>query len=328
MNWFRKLFVREAKYRDTEKTTISPAISVTPTATASAEKLFAPTKVKEPVTSATISMSEACAKADELGILAPGAVAAALNLDQMPESTIYVHGVITCVCKNSLSIEVGMTPGWSGGGPRISCPDCGTRIAIMETISDKIAVVAASIEAVSNQYRSSGILIQLSGISMTSDSKKKVDIDETPPWIDSIEANTPERIGYCFVRNELNKEEPDFHSFQNKLEQFSKGYEINNGWTTLVIECRKYGKKWLGNQCALKGLSYFPEPRVTTWDMIDIADDIPKAEILRGKVSQIYRGESNISDIAMVLTCLRNIYGEPGEPEKNKDELRMINVDM
>lgn len=48
MNWFSKLFSREAKHLDQEKAKTPQATSIAPTATASSEKIYAPTQVKQP----------------------------------------------------------------------------------------------------------------------------------------------------------------------------------------------------------------------------------------------------------------------------------------
>jgi DNA-directed RNA polymerase subunit RPC12/RpoP len=149
MSWFRKLFGRGGKHDSESIPKNKP--------TSSASKAHAKVAYK------SVSVSEARAKADELGILAPGAIAAALHLEQRPESTIYVQGVITCVCDKSLPLEVRMDPGWSGGAPTVTCPDCGTRIAIMEHVSDTTALITASIEAVKRQYQSSKITLILTG---------------------------------------------------------------------------------------------------------------------------------------------------------------------
>ena len=163
MNWFSKLLGREEKYLDLQKPQIPPVTSVAPAASAPAEKLSTSTEFKEPVASTAVSTSEARAMADKLGLLKHGAAAAALHLGQKPSGTIYVCGVITCVCSRSLPLTVSMTPGWSGGGPSVSCPDCGARIAIMEEISDDTAVIVASIEAVKREYQPAKISLIITG---------------------------------------------------------------------------------------------------------------------------------------------------------------------
>lgn len=113
-----------------------------------------------------VNTSEATTKASELSILGPDAVAAALLFEQKPENSICVEGVINCVCNKSLKFELVMMPGIFGGGPTEICPDCGTRISIMEGISNNYAVVTASVEAVDRKYINSNISLSLTGCSM------------------------------------------------------------------------------------------------------------------------------------------------------------------
>ncbi len=108
---------------------------------------------------------EAHAKAVDIGMIGDtsGAAVAALELDHKPATTIYVQGEITCVCKKSLPLEVRMDPGWSGGAPSVTCPECRTRMSIIEQVSDQTALIVASIEAVQKQYQSLSIALTLTG---------------------------------------------------------------------------------------------------------------------------------------------------------------------
>jgi len=291
----------------------------------------------------SVSTTEAHAKAVEIGMIGTdsGAAVGALNFEQKPESVIYVHGVITCVCNKSLPLEVRMDPGWFGGSPTATCPDCGTRIAILDQISGKTAIIVASIEAVKRQYQSLNISLNLVGFSEKQDAQPAADQSNKmsqqipegnrsvskPAWLDQRSIIKPQSIAYDFAKAELGKEKPDFKSFQKVLNRFSEGWEINNGWTVLVLECNKKNRPWFANQCAIEGLSHFCEKGVTTWDMITVCADVQKAEQLQELAHGFsYNGEQQT--MVKVLACLKKIYGEPGDTQKTKEELQRIEIDL
>ena len=207
MNWFSKLFGRKPNHGDRRKTTASRT-------SLGANRPHPASAAHARVADKSVSMS-ARAKAQELGILPPGGVAAALHLEQKPEATIYVSGVITCVCAKSLPIEIDSTPGWAGGGPAVACPDCGTRIATMAKISGDTVVVAASVEAVKLQYRSSKISMALTGVVKKQiDAKRQEERQSGAPWTDGLRKSDHKQIISAFQKYELNKPHPDFAGLQ------------------------------------------------------------------------------------------------------------------
>jgi hypothetical protein len=203
----------------------------------------------------------------------------------------------------------------------------------MEAITENDAIVAASIVAVQARYQSSKISLRLSEITQAPEEEPPTTPNPTDLgeqlWLDPRDKDWHD-IAYSFCRNSLGTEHPDFNGLQEALEsKRSKAYEINNAWTTLTIKLRDHGKTtWLGNQCAVRGLSHFPKARVTTWGMLTIPDAIPKAEILRDALRRIEQGDAGEATISKVLVCLKGIFGEPGDREKSEADLTAIVVDI
>ena len=293
MNWFRKLFGQEAKSHDKEEAKTPPATPVAPTATASVGKVSSPTKVKEPVANTSVSMSEARAMANKLGLLSPGAVAAALHLGQKPTSTIYVNGTITCVCAKSLPLTVGMTPGWSGGGPGVSCPDCGARIAIMEKLSDNTAVVVASIEAVKRQYQSSNISLILAGFSekQKEDEVKPASLKETATtgicdWCSASDLSKHDSLLRAFMQTQFDSAKPDWIGLERMSSRLPEGWMRHVVWLNMGCSCqgkkrwREAARCFTLSLCEYYKYTDWLDCRSGSWSIVELAQKSEPWEVI------------------------------------------------
>jgi len=231
-------------------------------------------KAAASATSTSASGSEARKMADALGMLSPGAVAAALDLGQKPTCTITVRGVITCVCMNSLPIDVEMTPGWSGGGPGVSCPDCGTRISIIGGFSDKTAIVVASIERTTRRYQSSAVSLILTGFSAEdknadvesgpiedepSKPTSSVSVPQTPEgaaslaganpadgmcdWISPSDARDHKSLQRAFMDKQFNSSYPAWSGLERLVAGLPEGWMRHVVWLNMGANCMSK-KRW------------------------------------------------------------------------------------
>lgn len=98
--------------------------------------------------------------ASNFEMLSPGAVAAALYLEQMPAKPFVVYGFISCVCTELLPITLSVIPGMHTEHS-VTCPKCNTIISGSKGAMENFVIVTAGIDEVSRQYRSSGISITL-----------------------------------------------------------------------------------------------------------------------------------------------------------------------
>ena len=149
-----------------------------------------------------------------------------------------------------------------------------------------------------------------------------------PAWLNPASITKPQSIAYDFIKGEIAKAKPDFDSFRNVLSRFSAGWEIQNGWATLVFAHESQDKmsQWLKNQCAIEGLSHFCEKGVTTWDKIIIDDDVPQKKLLQ-PMCWVFADHGDEETMTKILHCLMKIYGKPGDPIKSKDELQRIEIE-
>ena len=262
----------------------------------------------------SVSISEARAKAEELGMLSSLAVAAALNLEHSPKGTIYTNGVITCVCSKSLPLEVDITPGWSGGGRSVSCPDCGARISVMAGISDSTAVVVAAIEAVRRQYLSSKISLILTGYT----EKQKEDVRRPP---DSTETNSEVICNWCpttdlhnhdlllkaFMKTQYNSSKPDWTGLEHLSSSLPEGWMRHVIWLNAGAQC-KSDKRWMeAARCYTLSLwEYYQytdwsDIRSASWSVEDLVKKPESWEIISRLLSQ-----EKASDMGEKLRSLRS----------------------
>ena len=79
-----------------------------------------------------------------------------------------------------------------------------------------------------------------------------------PAWLNPANIRSPQEIAYDFIaKGGINQGEPDFLGFRKVLDTFSEGWEIQNGWATLVVAPEAKTTRWLKNQCAIEGLSHY-----------------------------------------------------------------------
>lgn len=145
-------------------------------------------------------------------------------------------------------------------------------------------------------------------------------IVDYPGWLDPRCINDPPKIAYEFSRNQLNEVEPDFRGFDKILERF-EGYQKNHSWFIVGNEYKKKGLEWHSMQCYVKGLTYFSENRLATWDSIKLPDEIPNVDTLRKKLMDCYYDRSDPTSIGKIVFILQDIFGEPGVKEKPSVEL-------
>ncbi|MBP1609870.1 MAG: hypothetical protein H6Q04_2105, partial [Acidobacteria bacterium] len=98
--------------------------------------------------------------ASNFEMLSPGAVAAALYLEQMPTKPFVVYGFITCVCAELLPITLSVVPGMHTEHT-ITCPKCNTIISGSKGAMENFVIVTAGLDNVSRQNKSSGLSITL-----------------------------------------------------------------------------------------------------------------------------------------------------------------------
>ena len=291
MNWFQKLFGLDTKHENQNKLKKSDV-------TTTAEKLNVPANIKQSDKSSSVSISEARAKAEELGILSPRAVAAALNLEHISKDTIYVHGVITCVCLKSLPVEVDITPGWAGGGKPVSCPNCGTRIAIMNGISDRTAIVVAVVEAVKQQYQSSKISLILTKYSdkqkedeVKPQNNNKSDSIENCDWCSMTDMRDQNSLLSAFKNTQFNNAKPDWRGLEQLSSKLKEGWMRHVLWLNIGVEC-KSKKRWIeAARCFTISLweyyqySDWSDGRSASWGITELAEMPESWEIISSSLS-------------------------------------------